>query len=220
MDNVNPLKQNARVQQFLGWFVAILFPFTLKGIIEITDTLIIAALVYWGICGLLLRYAIDQRFPYLHPQASKIKNEIVILIFVTVFCGYLYIKEGSKLFIPIDKDVFRAILFAIFNGSFEHLVWINIFDLAGCKKTFSGFIAASIYIVLIYSIFWKKIVPVTPGNIALFIFLQVIRILVLFFMYIKTRDITIWSIQNIIYNLFAVFMGSVDIFSFLHIFLL
>ena len=217
MDNINPLKQNARIQQFLGWFMAMLFPFTAKGIIEITNTPIIAALVYWCVCGILLRYALDKKLPYFHPHTSKVKKEIVILIFATVLCIYLYIRGKETLFVAKDDLVFKAFLFAFLNGSLEQLVWINIFDLAGCKKTMLGIVAVIVYVGLTHFVFWESFIPIPGVNAALFTFFQGIIFLVLFFTYVKTKDITLWSIQHIICNLFAVFMGSLGISAFLYI---
>lgn len=211
MDNINPLKQNARIQQFFGWFMAIFFPFTAKGLMEITKMPIIVALVYWGICGILLRCVMDKKLPYFHSQANKIKKEIFILSFAIILYGYLCARGRGFLLVPMEDEGIKIFLFAVLNGCFEQLVWINIFDLAGCKKSILGIAAVFVYVALMNIMFFGKIMPMVQGDTTLFIISQSIIFTVLFFMYIKTRDITIWSIQYIIYNLFVVFLGGFKI---------
>lgn len=214
---INPVKQNTRVKQFLGWFIAIIFPFAVYGMMEATRMPIIASIVYWAVCGVLLRYTMENKLPFFNPQIEKVKKEIVLVIFATIICAFLYMKGYGKVALPPKELYLNAFLFAFFNGCFEHLVWVNIFDLAGCKFKLGGFFATFTYIVLIQFMFWGRFIPMPQGNVALFVFTQALTIIIPFIMYIKTRDVTIWSIHRIIFNLLSVFFAGFGVSTFLHL---
>ena len=214
---VNPVKQNIRVKQFLGWFIAIIFPFAVYGIMEATKMPIVASVVYWAVCGVFLRYTMENRLPFFNPQIGKVKKEIILVVFATIICAYLYMKGAGKVELPPKELYLNAFLFAFFNGCFEHLVWVNIFDLAGCKFKLGGFFATFTYIVLIQFMFWSTFIPKPHNNVALFVFTQALTIIIPFIMYIKTRDITIWSIHRIIFNLLSVFFAGFGVGIFLHL---
>lgn len=218
MENrVNPIKQNIRVKQFLGWFITLAFPFCAVGIMETTKIPLLAAVVYWGVCGVLLRFVMEKRLPYFNMQISKVKKETVFLLIITIGCSIFYARHLSAYKkIPIGDQVLNAFIFALFNGCFEQLVWINIIDLAGCKDKMQGFIASFIYVTLIHIFFWFKFMPVPQGNITLFIFIQLLMFIAPAIIYVKTKDITIWSIQHIIYDLIVVFFTGFGAASFLH----
>jgi len=214
---INPVKQNIRVKQFLGWFIAIIFPFAIYGMMEATKMPIVASIVYWAVCGILLRYTMENRLPFFNPQIEKVKKEIILVVFATVICAYLYMRGYGKVELPPKELYLNAFLFAFFNGCFEHLVWVNIFDLAGCKFKLGGFFATFAYIVLIQFMFWGKFIPMPQNNVALFVFTQALTIIIPFIMYIKTRDVTIWSIHRIIFNLLSVFFAGFGVSTFLHL---
>lgn len=214
---INPVKQNVRVKQFLGWFIAIIFPFAVYGMMEATKMPIIASIVYWAVCGVLLRYTMENKLPFFNPEIKKVKKEIILVVLATIVCAYLYMKGSGKVELPPKELYLNAFLFAFFNGCFEHLVWVNIFELAGCKFKLGGFLATFIYIVLIQFMFWGMFIPMPQGNVTLFVFTQALTIIIPFIMYIKTRDITIWSIHRIIFNLLSVFFAGFGVHMFLHL---
>ncbi len=214
---MNPLKQNIKLKQYIGWFIAVFFPFTAKGIMDITKSPIISALIYWGVCGILLRLSFEKKLPFFKPQFSKVKKELLFLTLATALCAYLYISGSATSSVPVKELILNAFLFAILNGSFEHLVWVNIFDLAGSRIRLNGYIAAFVYVGLIHMFFWGSFMPVPQHNILLFIISQLLIFIIPLKMYIKTKDITIWSIQHILYNLIAVFFANFAASAFLYI---
>lgn len=215
--SMNPLKQNIKLKQYIGWFIAIFFPFAARAIMDITKTPFISALIYWVVCGIMLRLHFKKNLPYFNPQFKKVKKELVLLALATVLCAYLYINGSITINIPTKELILNMFLFAFLNGSLEQLVWINIFDLAGSKIKLKGYMAVFIYIVLIHVIFWGSFMPVPQTNTLLFIISQAFIYLIPFIMYNKTKDITIWSFQHIIYNLMAVFFTNFGVSTFLHI---
>lgn len=218
MDNhVNPIKQGARVKQFIGWFIAILFPFTAIGIMNMTKIPLIAVLLYLGVCGVLLRLSIEKKLPYLNPQFSKVKKETGFLVIATIISSYICIN-GSNVSITINKDIILNILiFGVLSGIFEQLVWINIIELAGSRIKILGFVASCIYIILIEGYFWNSIINMPIASNALFILSQILMILISVFIYIKTQDLTIWSMQHIIYNIIIIICGNFGISALLHL---
>lgn len=214
---MNPLKQNIRLKQYVGWFIALFFPFTARSLMDLTKVPFISALVYWLVCGVLLRLQFEKSLPYFKPQFKKVKKEILLLALATAFCAYLYISGSKTVRVPSWELILNALLFALLNGSFEHLVWVNILDLAGSRIKLNGYIAAFIYVGLIHAIYWGAFMPVPKTNIILFIVSQVFIFSIPIVIYNKTKDITIWSIQHIIYNLLAVFFANFGVSTFLHI---
>lgn len=212
---MNPLKQNLKVKQYIGWFLAILFPFSARAIMDITKTPLISALIYWGVCGIALRLSYEKNLPYFKPQLKKVKKELVFFILATIFCGYLFVSGSVTLAVPVNELILNAFLFALLNGSFEHLVWVNIFDLAGSRIKLNGYIAAFIYVGLIHAIFWSRFMPVPQHNTLLFIVSQFLIFIIPLRMYTKTKDLTLWSIQHILYNLMAVFFTNFGVSAFL-----
>lgn len=212
---MNPLKQNAKVKQFTGWFIALFFPFSARAIMDITRTPFVSALIYWVVCGIMLRLSYEKSLPYFKPQFNKIKKEISIFLLATILCAYLFISGTIISAVPVRELILNAFLFALLNGSFEHLVWVNIFDLAGSKIKLNGYIAAFIYVGLIHAFFWGKFMPVPQHNTALFIISQLLIFIIPLRIYTKTKDITLWSIQHIVYNLMAVFFTNFAVSAFL-----
>lgn len=217
INGINPIKQNTRIKQFFGWFITIVFPFALRGISETTKIPVVGALLYWGICGVLLRIVMNKKLPYFNIQWQKVKKEIIVLAVLTIICCYSFISGFNIHNISMRGKGASFILIAFLNGSFEPLVWINIFDLAGSKYKSLGLLASFVYITLIHGLFWGQFISVPELNNALFILAQVIIFIVPLIIYIKTKDITIWSIQRVIYNIFVVFFCDFAINIFLHL---
>lgn len=214
---MNPLKQNIKLKEYIGWFITIFFPFAAREIMDITRIPLISALFYWGICGVMLRLSFEKKLPYFNPQFKKVKKELVLLVVVTALCAYLFISGSNAAKIPVKELVFNAFLFAVLNGSFEQLVWVNIFDLVGSKIKLNGYVATFIGVGLIRAVFWITFIPLPEANTIVFIILQIIIFVIPFIIYTKTKDITIWSIQNIFCNLLVVFFANFGVSSFLHI---
>lgn len=214
---MNPLKQNIKLKQYIGWFIALFFPFTARAIMDITKVPLISALIYWGICGVILRLSFEKKLPFFNPQFKKVKKEVVFLSLATALCAYLFISSAATIKIPARDLILNAFIFALLNGSFEHLVWINIFELAGAKIKLNGYLAAFIYVALIHAVFWGSFMPLPKVNTIIFIISQILIFVIPFIIYNKTKDITIWSIQHILYNLLAVFFLGFGISAFLHI---
>lgn len=218
MDNhINPIKQNVRVKQFVGWYITLLFPFAAVGITNITKIPLLAASVYWVVCGIILRYCMDKRFPYLHPQFGKVKKETVSLILVTALASYFYIKGYRGYSVSNSEITINILVYAVLNGVFEQLVWINIMDLVGAKFKILGFVASFIYVILINYFFWLKFVPLPIGYGTAFLFSEALMFLISLTIYIKTQDLTIWSIQHIIYNIVIVISSGFGINALLHL---
>lgn len=213
---INPIIQNHKLKQFVGWFLAILFPFTVRGVMDITKIPILAAIIYLLIGGVFLRLIIDGKLPYLNIQIGKVKKETIALMVMTLILAYVFSMGFKGFSTGKNKNIINGIIFALINGSLEQLVWVNIFDLAGCRIKLSGFIASSVYVILINALFWNKFVP-APINYPIFIVMQIVLFVIPFLIYVKTEDITLWSIQHVIYNLILFFMGGFGINSFIHI---
>lgn len=204
-NKINPLKQGIIIKQFLGWFIAVLFPFTAKGLMDYIKNPYISVIIYFIVCGVLLRYLMDKKLPYFNPQIKKVKREIIVLVVSSIICEFLYINMSSTHIASSNALLTNLFLYGIIGGCFEQLVWINIFELAGAKSKIIGSAAAIVNIALMYCIFWGQIMPLTITNNIWFILAQLVVISSAFTIYIKTNDITIWSIQHIICNLISIF---------------
>ena len=77
-------------------------------------------------------------------------------------------------------------------------MWVNIFDLAGCKFKLGGFLATFIYIILIQFMFWGKFIPTPQNNIPLFVFTQALTIIIPFIgeSFQQERGITAMAIME------------------------
>lgn len=119
------------LEEFVGWCIALLFPFAALGLMEVTKVPLLSALIYYGVFGIYLRIKMDGRLPYFKPQISKVRVETVLFIISGILCCYLYLSGASSLQ-PITWGlIINIFVFSILNGTFEHLVWVNIYDLAG-----------------------------------------------------------------------------------------
>lgn len=215
--SINPLKQNIKIKQYIGWFIALFFPFAARAIMDVTKIPLISALIYWLVCGILLRLQFEKDLPYFKPQFKKVKKELLLLILATAICAYLYISGSVKAKVPAQELILNAFVFAFLNGSLEQLVWVNILDLAGSRIKLNGYIAAFVFIGLIHAVFWGAFMPVPATNTLVFIACQIFIFVIPIFIYTKTKDLTIWTIQHILYNLMAVFFTNFGIHTFLHI---
>lgn len=217
---VNAIKQNAKLKQFIGWGVAIIFPLAAKGMIATAPLSIAAGLIYWLFCGLALRGILDTRLPYLNIKLSSIKKELVIiLIFTTLGASYyfFYYKNDTG---NVFNAVMGVLVFVIINGVVEPLVWANVYDLAGCRIKVSGYIAVVVNIFLMYSLFWSNysssILIGGTGNAVLILF-QILILGLPVLIYEKSGDITIWSLQHVIYTMSILYSGGFDLIKLLHI---
>lgn len=215
-NKINPIKQGIIIKQYLGWFIAILFPFTAKGLIDYIKNPYISVVIYFIICGVLLRYLMEKKLPYFNPQVKKVKKEIIILAVSTIICELLYINMCDKHVASSSGLIMNILLYGLIGGCFEQLVWINIFELAGSKSKIIGSFAAIANIALMYCLFWGQIMPVTIISNVWFILAQLVVLGSSFTMYLKTNDITIWSIQHIVCNLISILYLGYDMGLFLY----
>lgn len=121
--------------------------------------------------GIYIRYKPDGRLPYLKPQFKKVKVESLAFLLGAILCSYLYLNGVKSVKISTSEMFINLFVFALINGTFEHLVWVNIYDLAGQRKKYLGLIASSIYVGLIHAMFWSKFITVPKGGNA-FIFMH------------------------------------------------
>jgi hypothetical protein len=215
IDKTNPVRQNTRLKQYLGWALAIIFPFAARGIVDITRIPLVAALIYWLICGILLRYTLQKNLPYFKPGFKDVEKEIVVLGIATGVSVYLYILGVNAVRLPLRELLLNTIFFAMLNGVFEQLVWTNIYDLAGCKVKLMGSVAVLTYIILTQWLFWGQLIPSPQVNTSLFMISQTVMFLIPLLIYRKTRDLTIWSIQRILYNIVLIYFGGFGISMFI-----
>lgn len=198
--------------EFIGWSIALLFPFAALGLMEITKMPILSSIIYYSVLGIYLRIKIDGKLPYFKPQLKKVMLETILFILSAILCNYLYLSGGSSLQ-PITWElIINLFVFALINGTFEHLVWVNIYELAGKRNKYLGVLASTIYVGLIHSIFWLKFLPPTKtSSIVLFVLCQFLIFFIPLRIYEKTKDLTLWSIQHILYNSLAVLFGGFSI---------
>lgn len=187
---------------------------------EYTGSPIISAIVYWLAMGLVLKLIVSRRFPYFNIQFRRVWIETIALLIVDAAAFYIYIRESrfSAGSIKINNDILiNIIAFALLDGIFEQMVWMNIYELFGHKFRIAGLLFSIISVVLMYNFFWSKFLPIPGNNMQLFILLQVLLYILPFAIYVKTKDLTIWTIQHILYNIMVVLVGSFGFSAFLHI---
>lgn len=218
MDNfkINPLKLIVRIKSWIGWFLAIVFPFSAWGIVKLTNAPIIIPLIYWIGMGIILRYTFDIKLPYFNIQIGKIKKETLIFVIITAIGGYYY-SRGVKIEPNSAYLIFNPLLYGIVNGLLEVLVWVNIVDLAGAKIKLNGYVAIFIYVGMIDFLFWNNKSPNFQGNLVAFIVIEAIMLITGLAIYKKTEDITLWSIQHMVYNIIVVMLTGSGTNLFLHI---
>lgn len=196
--------------QIIGCFTAFLFPFAANSILGITKIPIIVTLIYYILFGIYIRLSYEDRLPYFKPQINKVKIEICFFIIFTVASATLYIQGMHRTPVsPIAALIPVLVLYSFVNGTLEHLIWVNVYDLCGKNLKSVGVIATFIFVALIHVFFWNIFVP-TPfsfSSIPMLIF-QFITLFIAIRIYEKTRDITIWSIQHIIYDIIVVIFGG------------
>lgn len=213
---INTIKQNTRMKQFIGWGIAVMFPMAAKGMTDVIPITVIAVIAYWFFCGIVLRGLIDTKFPYFDIKLAVVKKELAIVTIFTAAGIALYMLYYS----PGEKDAIEILLssliFVFVNSVVEPLIWANIHDLAGCRIKLFGYLAVAINILLMYSIFWCDyclFLPVDyPGNAILQVLIFGLPVLI----YEKSGDITIWSLQHIIYSTVILYAGGFDISKLMH----
>jgi hypothetical protein len=213
---INTIKQNTRMKQFIGWGMAIMFPLAAKGMSNIIPLALIAVIAYWFFCGIVVRGMVDTKFPYLNIKLVTVKKELAVASIFTAVGIALYMTFYS----PTEKDAIEVLLssviFVIINSLVEPLIWANIHDLAGCRIRIFGYLAVAVNIFLMYSLFWCNyclFLPVDyPGNAVLQVLIFGLPVLI----YEKSGDITIWSLQHIIYSTVILHAGGFDISKLMH----
>lgn len=213
---INPVKLILRLKQWVGWFIAIIFPFSAWGIVKFTNSPILPALIYWIGIGIVLRFTFDKNLPIFKPQISRVKKEIVVFVIITIIAAYYYSK-GSRIETNAWYIIFNSILYGFVNGFLEILAWVNIVDLAGARIKLNGYLALFVYVALIDGLFWSRFMPQFPGSLYVLILIQLVMLITGLSVYRKTKDVTIWSIQHIVFNLTVVLLTGFGVNLFIHI---
>jgi hypothetical protein len=202
----NPLIQNMKLREFLGWFAAAIFPFASKGISETTGGGVIAALVYFAVCGWLLRTLSDGGMPFFSPKLKASVRQLIRLVSVfAIFAAFVLTEFKFKTY-PMVDAVLLVTLFAIPKGVFEPLVAVNVYELAGARIKLSGYAAGIVSSMMMYLLYWDRFISVSVLNVVILIFFQSTMNLFAINIYRKTKDLTVCSILQIIFNLAVLFL--------------
>jgi hypothetical protein len=201
----NPLRQNMKLKELIGWFAAVIFPFAAIGISITTGGGVIAALIYFGICGWLLRTVADSGIPYFSPKLRNVAKQLVRLAFVSIMFLIVVLTEYEFKPYPVLEAVMLVTLFVILKGILEQLVTVNIYELAGARMKLPGYAAGVLSSVMMYMLFWDKFITVSLLNGLVLILFQGVLNFFAINMYRKTKDITVCSIIQILFNLAVVF---------------
>lgn len=215
--NMNIVKQNARIKQFAGWGIAVIFPLAARGMIDLKHLSFVAVIVYWLFCGLLMRGIIHTEFPFLKLNLSSVKKEVFVTLLFTAAGVAMYLIYYNKRNENVVDVLLGALVFVIINGILEPLIWANVYDLAGCRIKASGYAAAAVSILLMYSLFWHAYCNFLPINNPGVAILQVIILGLPVLIYEKSGDITIWSLQHVAYSLVMLYAAGFDISKLLNI---
>jgi len=201
----NPLIQNMKLKEFIGWFAAVIFPFAAMGISMTTGGGVIAALIYFGICGWLLRTLADSGMPYFNPKLRNVAKQLVRLAFVCVLFLILILTEYEFKAYPVLEGIMLVTLFVLPKGIFEQLVTANVYDLAGSRVKLSGYAAGILSSVMMYLLYWDKFITVSLMNGLVLILFQGVLNFFTINMYRKTKDITVCCIIQVLFNLAVIF---------------
>jgi len=143
--------------------------------------------------------------PYFNQRLKTVTKQLMRLAFVCILFGIVISAEYEFKTYPILEAAMLVTLFVVPKGVFEQLVTVNLFDLAGVRIKLMGYAAGIMSSVIMYLLFWDKFITVTPlGGLVLILF-QVILNFFTINIYRKTKDITVCSILQIIFNLAIVF---------------
>lgn len=202
--NTNPIKQNLRLKEYIGWCTVFLFPFALMGLTETIKIGVAVVLIYIIINGFFLRKLIDNKIPYFNLRFKGIHNEIFMAVTVLIVGAFiLFNKLGIQTY-TYEEILLLAIFFVFLKGMFEQLITINIFDLVGCKIKLPGYIAAFFNTILMYTLFWDKFIIASPLNRLIIILFQLLITFISINIFYKTKDITICAVFQILFNIIIV----------------
>lgn len=213
---INAIKQNVRLKQFLGWTVGVAIPAAVAAMVDNGLVTILAIIAYWYFCGIVLRGIIGTKIPIFNIRFSDIKKQLLTIIIFTAIGIGVYIVY----YIPGRNNVFEylmsTIIFVLINGLMEPLIWANIYDLAGCRIKIFGYVAIAANILIIYSMLWGNYCRFLPVDFPCNAIIQAIIFGLPVLVYEKSGDITIWSLQHMIYSLVIIFAGGFDISKLIH----
>lgn len=204
----NPIIQNLKLKEYIGWFAAIIFPFASLGIYKITGLGIVGAVVYFAFCGYLLRRFADNSLPYLNPKPDVVFEHIVrisaaFILFALILYSWFEFKNFT-----IMETVMLLIFLVLMKGVLEQLVTVNVFELAGSRIKLTGYSAAILGSVIMFIAFWEKFLHIPFMNGLVLIVFQVLLNIFTVNEYRKTKDITIGCIFQIVFNLALMFFCS------------
>lgn len=213
---INAIKQNVRLKQFLGWTIGIALPAAVTTMVNNGPVTIVAIIAYWYFCGIVLRGIIGTKIPIFNIRFNLIKKQLLAIIITTAMGIGVYVVYYSPGQNNAIEYLLSVIIFVLINGLMEPLIWANIYDLAGCRIKLFGYAAVIANILIIYTMFWSnycRFLPVDfPGNAIIQAIIFGLPVLV----YEKSGDITIWSLQHMIYSLVIIFAGGFNISNLLH----
>jgi hypothetical protein len=202
--NTNPIKQNYRLKEYIGWCTVFLFPFALMGVTEVTGIGLAAVLIYIGASGFFLRKVIENKIPYFNPRFNGIHYELFSAVAaLSAFAYTLFTNHGLESY-AYEQIVLIIIFFAIIKGLTEQLIMVNIFDLVGCKIKLPGYIGVALNTIFMYVLFWNKFIIASAWNSSVIIFFQLVLTFISINIYFKTKDTTICSVFQILFNVIIV----------------
>lgn len=211
----NPLIQNMKLKEIIGWFAAVIFPFANMGIREITGGGAIAALIYFGVCGWLLRTLADSGMPYFSPKLKTVVRQLIRLASMCIIFAIVILTEYEFRSYPLLDAVMLVTLFVVPKGALEQLVTVNIYDLAGSRLKLLGYAAGILSSVMMFLLYWDQFITVSLYQGLVVIIFQSILNFFTINMYRKTKDITVCSVLQVLFNLALVFFCGFDSMPFL-----
>jgi len=206
----NPIIQNLKLKEYIGWLAALIFPFASLGIFKITGLGLVGAVIYFAFCGYLLRRFTDSSLPYLSPKPGIVFEHIVRMASVFVIFAFIVYSWFELRNYTIMQSIMLIIFFVFMKGFFEQLVAVNVFDLAGSRIKLTGYTAAILSSAVMYMVFWEKFLQIPFMNSMVLVIMQVLLSIFTINVYRKTKDITISCIFQILYNLVIIFFCSFD----------
>ncbi len=144
--------------------------------------------------------------PYFSPKLRNVAKQLVRLAFVSIMFLIVVLTEYEFKSYPILEAVMLVTLFVLPKGVLEQLVTVNVYELAGSKMKLPGYAAGVLSSVMMYMLYWDKFITVSLLNGLVLILFQAVLNFFAINMYRKTKDITVCSIIQILFNLAVVFL--------------
>lgn len=211
----NSSKTGIRIKEFAGWVIAVFFPLAARGLVQVIHIPIISAYMASLICGVLFSLVLSNSLPYFHINIKAAKFETASICIVALTSIIIYAANYKFAFHMNFEVLMNIVAFSLLYGAFEQLIWINIVDTAGAKNKLMGFSAVVIYEILMYLLFLSMFIKITGTLGVLFLIAYTIMNIYGLIIFIKTVDITIWSIVNVILSIVIVLVNNFGINKFI-----